>query len=147
MIVFEERRLENLNKKEKDEDNRIIKFKEVRNFIEDLNKEIKFSEKKDFVDKLKQVISVFLSRNLVEKKHSEKIDDGELLKLKKEKEKLEDNLSQLTKKETEVILQKNKLEKEKENEKDSERKAEIKIFEIKTKQSEIFSELNKIKEI
>lgn len=140
MISFEKRRIEREKENQKKEDERIIKFKEVKDFLLDLKFQL---EKGELVEKIKKTINDFIASNSSNEIKKE-IDDSELLKLKKEREILEEKITKIILEEKDYILKLENLKNEIEKEKDSSRKAELKIFEISAKKSEINSKLNSI---
>ncbi|MBU1557680.1 AAA family ATPase [Patescibacteria group bacterium] len=146
MVTFEKRRLKREEDLQSQEEERTIKFKEVKIFLEELKSQLDVYEGLSLVNKIKEIISNFVSKNSQSEK-KEEIDRGELLRLEGEQKNLENEMSKLTVEEKNIISKLDELQQNIETEKDSNRKAELKIFEIKAKQSEIFAKLSSIKDL
>ncbi|MBU4479837.1 AAA family ATPase [Patescibacteria group bacterium] len=154
MISFEERRIQRELDNQKKEDEKVIKFKEVKNFLSSLNSQLDNSQGlvlSDFVNKIKQAISEFISSNsqsaCLENGSNNEIDNSELDKLTKEKEEVEKQLFVIAGEENEIVEKRNQLKMEIEQEKSSWQKAEVRVFEINAKQSEIKSKLNTLNDL
>lgn len=143
MITFEERRLRREEDRQKEDDDRVIKFKEVKEFTDDLDSQLDKHEGHNLIQKIREMISDFVTRNTQERVEIN-IDEKELEKLREEKFQLEQQMKEVVLEEEKFIEKYEQLKKEVESEKDSTRKAELKVFEINAKQSEIKSKLNSI---
>ena len=142
MISFEERRLKNEKEKQSREDEKTIKSKEVKNFIDEINSQLVIGNISELVKKIKEITSRFISQNIVIE--SLKIDDSELVKLKTEKDMLDKTMLDIILEEKSLFEKYEQNKKEIESEKELNQKAELKIFEINAKQSEIKTKLNSI---
>ncbi len=138
MISFEERRLKTEKSKQKEKDEKVIKFKEVKSFLGDLRSNLDNYD----LNKIKEIISDFIARYSQGEDDQKDIDQSELQKLENEKNGLEKDMNSILGKEKDITSQYERLRKKIEQEKDSGRKAEVKIFEINAKQSEFRSKLN-----
>ena len=156
MITFEERRLEREKQRqdqnEENEENRVIKFKEVKKFADSLKGQLNEdsgSSLSDFIKKIKEIIDNFISQNLQSEETSpaRDLDDKELNKLKEEKKGLDEEMKNFLSEEKIVVADFEKVKSEIESEKDTSRKAEVRIFEIKAQKSEINSKLNSLKNL
>ncbi len=143
MISFEERRIQRELDSQKEEDERVIKFKEVKNFAEHIDSELDKNEGKDLIKIIRDIISNFISNNSQNvERESVGVDNSELNKLKTEKGEVEKELSVVISEENEIIEKRDKLKVVIEQERNSGQKAEVRVFEINAKQSEIRSKLN-----
>lgn len=150
MHSFEERRLdkekERQNSHDEAEVGRMIKFSDVKDFTNEIDSNLEKYEGWDLIKKVREIISEFILRNKTQKVEIE-IDESELVRLKKEKQDLGENISLVDKEEKEIEQKYEQLKKSIESEKDFSRKAELKVFEISAKQSEIRSQLNSLIEL
>ena len=149
MIVFEERRIVREESRQREEDDRVVKFKDVKNFLFDLQdsfEEYKNISVTEALDKIKHSISFFLSQNSKTVENVQ-IDKSEIDKLKREKNELERKLEVVAREERELIDAFENIKKQFEEDKDSSRMAELKIFEINAKKAETEARLNSIKEL
>jgi len=144
MIAFEQRRLDIERNRQKEEDERVIKFKEVKFFLNNLKSNL---ENYGFV-KIKEIIDSFLVENSSGFSQNSNVDSnkGELESLEQEKKDLENKMNIVLQKEQKITDQYSELKKKIEQEKDSGRKAEVRVFEINANQSEVRVKLNSILE-
>lgn len=148
MISFEERRIKRELDSQKQEDERVIKFKEVKKFTEEIEGELNNQNITiiDLIGKIRVKISDFITHNSQSSIvfGNKNIDNKELDKLKSEKQDFENKLAEAVLGERMFLGKRDEIKKEIEQEKSSNQKAELRIFEINAKQSEINSKLNTI---
>lgn len=150
MIVFEQRRIQKEKANQQEAENRLIRFKEVKIFLNELQNELGNSQDLsagEIIEKIKKNISNFISKNAEFDASSVNTSPDELEKLNKEKAELDNKLRAIIEKEKKLSDEYRSLLEELQKEKDSGQKAEIKILEIKAKKAETDARLNSLNEL
>lgn len=148
---------ERIQKKQKElaqsETARTIAFTEVESLAKTINDKLEESEKsndvgaiKDILTSLKETIKIFIQRNKVEKASGiSEESEVEIKKLKELKTKLESDIAIMSKEERNFADEYARLQKEIEKEKDTNRDAEKKVFEVMAQQNDVIAKLNILK--
>ncbi|MCK5021710.1 MAG: AAA family ATPase [Candidatus Pacebacteria bacterium] len=141
----------------KNNDNEIrIDFEKVKNLELEINDQIKLADNLEDIAQIKGVlkrIKESFSQFIKKYSNTELVEEGDvktddkLNELNLEKEKIEKEVMDIKKQETGILSKFNILKSEIEKEKDSNRGAELAVFEISAKQSEIKSELNSLQNL
>jgi len=144
MIVFEQRRISREKEDQNREDERTIKYKEVKTFIAEIESQLGVGDLQGLISKVKEVISSFVQKNSGQENKIVDIDETELNRLREEKQSLDTEMSKIFAEEKSLLEKYENKKKEIESEKETSQKAELKIFEINAKKSELKSKLNSI---
>ena len=144
MIVFEQRRISREKEDQNREDERTIKYKEVKTFIAEIESQLGVGDLQGLISKVKEVISSFVQKNSGQENKIVGIDETELNRLREEKQSLDTEMSKIFAEEKSLLEKYENKKKEIESEKETSQKAELKIFEINAKKSELKSKLNSI---
>lgn len=142
MISFEERRIQRELENQRKEDERVIKFKEVKSFVGEIESELDKNDTRELVRIVKEIIAKFISHN--SSQETKEVDRSESSRLREEKTDLDIKMTETSQEEITILSKLGQLRNEIEQEKRSNQKAELRIFEINAKQSEIRSKLNSL---
>ncbi len=150
MIVFEQRRIKKEETRQQESESRLIRFKEVKIFLNDLQNQLANFQNLsvgEITKKIKDNISDFIARNSQLDAIPENINGEELKKLNEEKKELDIKLKSIIEKEKVLSEEYRNLLNNLQKQKDFGQKAEIKIFEIKAKKAEADARLNSLNEL
>ncbi len=141
MISFEERRIKQDEERQKREESRVVRFSEVKSVLNEIEALFDKYQGVDLLKKVKEVISGFVTKNTNFDNNVE-TDKKELPGLLEKKNGFIKEKEVVLEKERGLLSEYNNRKGELEKEKDSLRKAELRIFEINAKQSDVRSKLN-----